>query len=89
MRVGQARKRDSNEAAIVDALEDIGVVVHRLSAPGLPDLLCYTPREGVRLIEVKAAGGSLTVPQQTTRRYLPFAVVSSVSEALSLFGVKA
>lgn len=82
-----AVRRDANEPAIVDALEAIGVVVHRLSAPGLPDLLTWHPREGLRLIEVKMPGGSLTVQQQTTRERTPFAIVESVTDALALFGI--
>jgi Holliday junction resolvase len=80
-------KRDSNENAIVDALEAIGVYVVRLNQPAMPDLLCWTQREGLRLIEVKMPGQKLNVLQQTTRRYLPFAVVTSEAEALALFGV--
>src|SRR5262245_1144161 len=79
--------RDANEAGIVDALESLGIVVYRLSQPALPDLLCFHPREGVKLIEVKMPGEKLNVLQQTTLRYLPFAVVHDVAEALSLFGV--
>jgi hypothetical protein len=82
-------KRDSNENAIVDSLEGIGVYVVRLNQPAMPDLLCWTQREGLRLIEVKMPGEKLTVLQQTTRRYLPFAVVTNEAEALALFGVVA
>lgn len=82
-----AAKRDAVEPAIIDALEAIGVTVRRLSEPALPDLLAYHPREGLRLIEVKSPGQKLNVLQETTRRYIPFAIVSSVAEALSLFGV--
>ena len=82
-------KRDAAEAAIVDALEAIGVYVVRLSQPALPDLLVFHPREGIRLIEVKSPGGKLNVLQQTTRRYLPFAVVETEADALALFGVSA
>lgn len=84
-----AARRDANEPAIVDALEAIGVFVRRLSEPGLPDLLCYHPREGIRLLEVKMPAGKLTAPQKATQRYVPFAIVESVSEALALFGVRA
>lgn len=87
VRVGQARRRDANEASIVDALEEIGVKVYRLSEVGLPDLLTYHHREGLRLIEVKMPGGKLTAPQETTRRFLPIAIVESTAEALALFGV--
>jgi Holliday junction resolvase len=90
VRVGQARKRDANEPAIVDALEQIGVTVHRLSAPGLPDLLAHHWREGLVLLEVKAEAGKLTPLQLKTKcASLPFCVVRSVAEALAIFGVKA
>lgn len=82
-------KRDANEPAIVDALEAIGVVVHRLSHPGLPDLLCWSAREGLRLIEVKAEKGTLTEAQRRTVSTIPFCIVRSVPEALALFGVRA
>lgn len=82
-------KRDANEPAIVDALEDIGVTCYRISEPGLPDLLVWTQREGFRLIEVKMPGKKLNIRQQATRRYVPFAVVESVADALALFGVTA
>lgn len=81
-------KRDANEPAIVDALEAIGVTVHRLSHPGLPDLLCWHRREGFRLLEVKAEKGTLTEAQrETVCSSLPFCIVRSVPEALALFGV--
>jgi len=90
-RVGQSRKRDANEPAIVDALEAVGLVVHRLSSPGLPDLLVFNPRAvqtpSLTLLEVKVPGGKLTTQQQTTRERMPFAIVESVADALSLFGV--
>jgi hypothetical protein len=87
-----AARRDNNEATIVDALEAIGIVVHRLSAPGLPDLLTYNPR-AIRAarwlpIEVKQPGEGLTIPQQVTALYSPYPIVSSVAEALALFGVQ-
>jgi len=85
-RVGQTRKRDWNEAAIVSALEGIGIRCVRLSAPGCPDLLAYHPREGFRLLEVKQPRGRLTEAQQEFD--LPFTVVRSVPEALAIFGVK-
>lgn len=82
-------KRDANEPAIVDALEAIGVTVHRLSHPGLPDLLTFHPREGIRLVEVKTEQGRLTEAQKKTAcSSLPFCIVRNVAEALALFGVQ-
>ena len=99
MRTGQARKRDANETAIVRALEGIGVTVRRISAPGLPDLLTHS--RGVWLqIEVKRHpprprrflsdrhGQSLTPAQSMLYHEAPFPVVTTVAEALALFGVR-
>jgi hypothetical protein len=85
-RVGQTRKRDLNEPAIVDALESIGLTVVRLSAPGVPDLLVWSPWDGTRLLEVKSGTGRLT-PQQE-EFVMPFTIVRSEQEALALYGVK-
>lgn len=79
-------KRDANEKAIVEALEAIGVTVHRISSPGVGDLIAYHWREGVRLLEVKTPKGTLTVVQQRSR--MPRCIVRSVAEALALFGVR-
>ena len=86
-RVGQTRKRDQNEAAIVQALEAIGVTVLRLSGKGCPDLLCC--RQGVWLpIEVKRPRGRLTPAQRAVRQAAPFPVAESIEDALGLFGVR-
>ena len=85
-RVGQTRRRDQEEDAIVRALVAIGVVVLRVSGPGAPDLLGY--RGGRWLpMEVKSRRGTLTIRQQNTRVLAPFPVVRSVAEALALWGV--
>ena len=97
MRVGQARKRDTVEAAIVSALREIGVTVLRISGAGAPDLLCHA--RGVWLpIEVKHArprrvltdtkSRSLTPAQCLTYAVAPFPIVTSVADALSLFGIR-
>jgi hypothetical protein len=44
MRVGQSRRRDFNEAAIVSELESIGVIVVRISAQALR--ICSVIRAG-------------------------------------------
>ncbi len=78
-------RRDANEAEIVAALERIGVVVIRLSDPGVPDLLCH--RAGRWLpIEVKRIGEYLTPAQLELRKRVWFPVVRSVDEALALYG---
>jgi hypothetical protein len=46
-------RRDENEKPIVQALRDCGVHVYRISATGVPDLLCFFGRQ-VFLVEVKA-----------------------------------
>ncbi len=63
MRVGQARKRDANETAIVQALRAIGAKVRHISAPGMPDLLVLY-RGAISLLEVKGATGSATLAQE-------------------------
>lgn len=81
-------RRDANEAQIVKALEQIGVRVRRMSAPGFADLVCFHPREGVRLLEVKAPKGKLT-PAQIEHRQdgWPVCIVRNEAEALALFGI--
>lgn len=88
MRVGQSRKRDSNEKSIVAALEAIGVAVVRVSEKGCPDLLVWSSRDGFRLLEVKSKAGKLTPDQQVMRSRVPFTVVRSVEDALALYGVR-
>lgn len=88
-RVGQTRKRDALEPFVVEALQDIGVTVFRISGAGCPDLLCHA--RGVWLpVEVKSGkAGKLTEAQIEARQRAPYPVVRSVSEALQLFGVRA
>lgn len=85
MRVGQARKRDTNEGAIKRTLEKIGVIVMKISAPGLPDLLCYHPYTGLFLCEVKADKGRLTPAQKQLDPLVPFHVVRTEAEAIAMF----
>lgn len=88
MRVGQARKRDANETPIVKALERIGVRVHRISSKGFADLITYSPKHGVVLLEVKSKVGKLTAAQVEHRDDgWPVIVVRSVAEALHAFGI--
>ncbi len=87
MRVGQSRKRDANEPAIIRAWEQIGVQCWAISGAGVPDVLTY--RQGIWLpVEIKSPGGELTVAQAITYQRAPFPVVESVAEALKLFGCK-
>lgn len=87
-RVGQVRRRDANEAPIVDALRKIGVRVQRVSEPGFADLVCYAPSVGVLLLEVKGRKGILT-PTQIIHHASgwPVHIVRSEADALALFGI--
>lgn len=87
MRVGQARRRDANEADIVEALRDVGAQVHIVSGPGAPDLLVGFQGRWIP-IEVKTPKGALKplqVKQQQSA--MPFVIVRSVAEALAAIGV--
>ena len=60
----RAAKRDTNERRIVEALRMVpGVTVVQISAAGVPDLLVGF-RDQSFLLEVKAAKGKLTDPEQ-------------------------
>lgn len=91
MRVGQSRKRDSNEAAIVDALRAVGATVERLSGKDIPDLLVGFG--GVNhLLEVKVPGNDQTPGQVEwglTWRGGPVWVVRSADDVLAILGCKA
>lgn len=80
-RVGQARKRDANEQAIVDALEAVGAHVTRLSGKGAPDLLVRL-RERLYALEVKGPKATRTEAQVVTQ----WPIVRSVAEALTAIG---
>lgn len=84
--MGQARKRDANEAPIVQALEAIGVKVKRISEKGFADLVCWHPRCGVRLLEVKGPKGRATTAQYVAlAEGWPVITVRSIDDALRLF----
>jgi Holliday junction resolvase len=84
VRVGQARKRDANEKAIVDALFDVGAEVTKISGEGAPDLLVKF-RGRLYAWEVKTAKGKRTKSQEDTQ----WPVIRSVDEALAELGVRA
>jgi hypothetical protein len=50
-----AKKRDTAEPAIIDALEAAGWLVWQLDRPC--DLLCFKPDKGFRALEVKTGYG--------------------------------
>lgn len=81
-----AARRDVNEQAIVDALEAIGVQVLRVSQPGVPDLLTWRADKGFQLLEVKQRWGQMTFQQKQFS--MPFTVVRSVKDALTVFGLE-
>lgn len=86
MRVGQNRKRDTTERAIVAALRKAGVQVWPMSGRGLPDLLTHHRGRWLPL-EVKTKGGRLTDAQKNTRVLAPFPVVETVEEAFREVGI--
>lgn len=80
----RASRKDANQAAIVEALRAVGVVVRVVNQEGLPDLLTYW--HGVWLpIEVKQPGERLTPAQEQFRTEALFPVVETVDDALRLF----
>lgn len=82
MRVGQARKRDANEPAIVEALRRVGAQVIRLSERGAPDLLVLW-RQRVILMEIKTAVGRATLAQERrSDEGWPVVTCRTVDEAL-------
>lgn len=83
--MGQSRRRDANEADIVAALRKLGVIVKRISAEGVPDLLCYHPFTGLFLLEVKTEKGAFTPAQQRTESEIPFSVARNVEQATAVF----
>jgi hypothetical protein len=85
--VRKAGKKDLNQAAIVAALRAIGCEVLILNQEGIPDLLVAF-RGAWYPIEIKRPRGKLTALQGQLRRRAWFPVVSSVDEALQLFGVR-
>ena len=88
MRVGQARKRDRNEGPIVAALRQVGVRVYPISAKGFADLVCFTPRVGLVLLEVKMPRGRHTDAQaQHAAEGWPVVTVRSVDDALKACGL--
>jgi Holliday junction resolvase-like predicted endonuclease len=72
-------KRDSNEPAIVDALERLGCQVKRIDTP--VDLLVLH-RGVVHLVEVKTRKGRLTGDQSAFVDSWPVTVLRSVGDAI-------
>ena len=84
-------KRDANEKAIFDIIDQMGAQVRRLSGAGLPDLLVGW-RGRYYLIEVKGDKGRMEPDQvvfhdEAKRMRLPCHVVTTPTEALEILGV--
>jgi Holliday junction resolvase len=87
VRVGQSRKRDANEAAIVAALERVGARVMRISQAGAPDLVVCAKGQ-LFALEVKSATGTPTKAQAAQFQGWPIVTVRSVEDALAAIGVR-
>ena len=84
MRVGQARRRDTNEPEIRRAFHAVGAQTYPLSGAPAPDLLVwFRGREYV--MEIKSKRGK---NRKDEAHDVPWPVVSSVAEALQLIGVR-
>lgn len=96
MRVGQVRRRDEAERAIVDGLRACGVDVWPISGEGVPDLLTFfrgqwlpievkhdRPRRS--LTEVKAR--CLTPAQEEIWQRTHFPIVRTLDEAMQAIGI--
>lgn len=85
-RVGQARRRDVNEAPIRAALEAAGRAVTPVSGKGAPDLLVRLPGalEGLCVgLEVKSKVGMRTEAQEVSQ----WPIVRTVDEAFQAVGL--
>ena len=86
-RVGQARKRDQNEPAIVRTLKQVGALVIRISEKGAPDLLVLF-RQRIYLLEVKSRLGKATLAQaEKTQEGWPVHTVRNERDALEVLGL--
>jgi hypothetical protein len=77
-------RRDRNERLLIDYLQKAGAVVHRISGPGLPDLLVGYRKRWL-LLEVKSPKGQLEPAQvlfhgACQALNLPCAVVYTVDD---------
>ena len=78
-RGGAGKRRDANEAAIVETLQAYGCRVWRIGGSGLPDLLVWY-RGRAHALEVKTATGRKTDAQAD----VPWPIVRSVDEAVAV-----
>lgn len=88
---GFARRRDANEAEIVDALLGVGCSVQRLSDKGVPDLLVFSPHNGrTLLLEVKNPKSGRLTPDQSqwmVKWRGPVHIVTTIADALRIAGL--
>lgn len=85
-RVGQARKRDANEGAIVHALKQVGASVIRISEPGAPDLLVLYFGD-LFLLEIKSRQGRPTrLQDQRLLEGWPVFLTRTANDALKAIG---
>ena len=82
MRVGQTRRRDTAEKAIVEGLERLGAQVTRISGVGAPDVIARY-RGVIYAWEIKSGKGKRTPAQEETE----WPIVRSLEDALALMGV--
>lgn len=80
-RVGQTRRRDANEKALVAGLKAVGADVTRISGKGAPDILCAF-RGRLYAFEIKSATGHRTEAQEVSR----WPIVRTMNEALKAIG---
>jgi hypothetical protein len=82
MRVGQARKRDSNEPDIVKGMRKFGALVWQLSGPGVPDLLAHFGGRWY-VLDVKSPKGKET-PKQKESWQGRVPIVETLDEAIEV-----
>ncbi len=80
-RVGQTRRRDANEKAIVAGLRALGAHVTPISGVGAPDVLVAF-RGRLYAFEVKSVKGTRTAAQELSQ----WPIVRSMDEALKHIG---
>ena len=86
-RVGQARRRDTVETPIRQALEAVGATVITISGKGAPDLLVVY-RGHVYCAEVKTGRGVLTPAQTASGAGRLWPIWRTVDEALYAVGAQ-
>ncbi len=86
-RVGQARRRDTAETAIRQALEAVGATVCQISGKGAPDLFVVYRGQHYGA-EVKTGRGTLTAAQTATGAGRLWPIWRTVDDALRTIGAR-